>query len=111
MAPRAPRTASTAAGQAIAWPATLPSARMPPHPGQFLESRFLTPLSISQEALAAGLGVSRRRINELCRGRRAISADTAIRLGMYFGTGPELWVNLQQAWDVYQAWRALRAGG
>ena len=49
--------------------------------------------------------------HEACRGRRAISADTAIRLGMYFGTGPELWVNLQQAWDVYQAWRALRAGG
>jgi len=111
MPQRAPRAALTRAGRATAWPGRLPSGRMPPHPGLFLESRFLKPLHISQEALASGLGVSRRRVNELVRGRRAISADTAIRLGLYFGTGPELWVNLQRAWDVYQAWRALRAGG
>jgi addiction module HigA family antidote len=74
----------------------------------FLESRFLKPLKISQETLARGLGVSRRRVNELIRGHRAITPDTAIRLGTYFRTGPEFWMNLQQAWDLYQAWRALR---
>jgi addiction module HigA family antidote len=84
--------------------------RTPPHPGMFLESRFLKPAKISQETLAKGLGVSRRRVNELIRGHRAITPDTAIRLGTYFRTGPEFWMNLQQAWDIYQAWRALRDG-
>ena len=83
----------------------------PPHPGAFLETRFLKPLGISQEALALGLEISRRRVNELVRGRRAISADTALRLGRYFGTGPEFWLSLQQAWDNYLAWRAWRAAG
>lgn len=81
----------------------------PPHPGAFLETRFLKPLNISQEALAEGLSISRRRVNELVRGRRAISSDTAVRLGRYFGTGPEFWLSLQQAWDNYLAWRAWRA--
>ena len=84
--------------------------RTPPHPGVFLESRFLVPLRITQDALAKGLGISRRRVNELVRGRRSISADTAIRLGLYFRTGPEFWLNLQQAWDTYLAWQALRSG-
>ncbi len=84
--------------------------RTPPHPGQFLDSRFLKPLGITQDGLARGLGVSRRRVNELVRGRRAISADTAIRLGLYFRTGPAFWMNLQQAWDMYLAWRAWRRG-
>lgn len=86
------------------------SPRTPPHPGQFLDSRFLQPLGITQDGLARGLGVSRRRVNELVRGRRAISADTAIRLGLYFRTGPEFWMNLQQAWDMSLAWRAWRRG-
>jgi addiction module HigA family antidote len=82
--------------------------RTPPHPGLFLESRFLKPAKISQESLAKGLGVSRRRVNELIRGHRAITPDTAIRLGSFFGTGPEFWMNLQQAWDLFLAWRSLR---
>jgi addiction module HigA family antidote len=82
--------------------------RTPPQPGAFLESRFLTPLGITQDALAKELGVSRRRVNELVRGRRAISADTAIRLGLYFRTGPDFWLNLQQAWDTHLAWQAWR---
>jgi addiction module HigA family antidote len=84
--------------------------RTPQHPGAFLESRFLKPLKISQESLAKGLCVSRRRVNELIRGHRAITPDTAIRLGGYFRTGPEFWLNLQQAWDLYLAWRSLRYG-
>lgn len=94
-----------------ALPATLHGApRTPLHPGGFLESRFLKPLRLSQEQLAKDLGVSRRRINELVRGKRAISADTAIRLGVYFATGPDFWMKLQQSWDMVQAWRAWRRG-
>ncbi|MCU0805128.1 MAG: HigA family addiction module antitoxin [Burkholderiales bacterium] len=78
---------------------------MPPHPGRFLETRFLKPLGISQSELAVALGVSRRRVNELIRGHRAITADTAVRLGMYFGTEPAFWLQLQLAWDVYLATR------
>ena len=82
----------------------------PPHfgrprltPGAFLESRFLQPLGLSQGRLARALGVSRRRINEIIRGHRAISLDTAIRLGDYFGTGPEFWMRLQSSWDMHRA--------
>jgi addiction module HigA family antidote len=82
--------------------------RSPPLPGIFLQTRFLYPLKISQEKLAKGLGVSRRRVNELIRGHRAITPDTALRLGIYFGTGAAFWMNLQQAWDIHRAWHALR---
>ena len=78
-------------------------ARTPPHPGQFLETRFMKPLAISQTELAAALGVSRRRVNELIRGRRAITPDTALRLAMYFGNDPTFWMHLQVAWDMRTA--------
>src|SRR5208282_4794240 len=74
-------------------------------PGMFLETRFLRPLNLSQDALAKHLGVSRRRINEIVRGRRGITTDTAERLGRYFGTGPDFWLSLQQSWDSYKAYR------
>jgi addiction module HigA family antidote len=79
------------------------AGRRPQHPGQFLESRFLKPLSLSQDALARELGISRRRVNEIVNGRRGLTADTALRLARYFGTGPELWLHLQAAWDLYRA--------
>jgi addiction module HigA family antidote len=78
-------------------------------PGLFLETRFLRPLNLSQDALAKHLGVSRRRINEIVRGRRGITTDTALRLGRYFGTGPDFWLSLQQTWDTYKARRRSRA--
>jgi addiction module HigA family antidote len=84
-------------------------ARRPPHPGQFLESRFLKPLSISQTKLAEALGVSRRRVNELINGRRAITPDTAVRLAMYFGNEAAFWMHLQVAWDMHSAVREVRA--
>jgi addiction module HigA family antidote len=90
-------------------PAPARSRRLPPHPGTFLDTRFLRPLGITQDELAHRLGVSRRRVNELVKGRRGISADTALRLGMLFGTGPDIWLDLQQAWDVYQAGRRMLA--
>lgn len=79
------------------------SSRSAPHPGAFLESRFLEPLGISQAELAQAIGVSRRRINELIVGKRSISTDTAIRLSRYFHTDPEFWLSLQMRWDIHQA--------
>ena len=84
-------------------------ARRPPQPGQFLESRFLKPLGISQTDLAKALGVSRRRVNELINGRRAITPDTAVRLAMYFGNEAAFWMHLQVAWDMHSAAREVRA--
>jgi addiction module HigA family antidote len=84
-------------------------ARRPPQPGQFLESRFLAPLGISQTALAKALGVSRRRVNELINGRRAITPDTAVRLGLFFGNEAAFWMHLQVAWDMHTAAREVRA--
>jgi addiction module HigA family antidote len=79
------------------------AGRRPQHPGQFLESRFLKPLALSQDALARELGISRRRVNEIVNGRRGLTADTALRLARYFNTGPELWLHLQAAWDLHLA--------
>jgi antitoxin HigA-1 len=84
-------------------------ARTPPQPGQFLETRFMKPLAISQTDLAAALGVSRRRVNELIRGRRAITPDTALRLAMFFGNDATFWMHLQVAWDMREATRRVRA--
>jgi antitoxin HigA-1 len=85
-------------------------SRTPMHPGHFLESRFLAPLAISQTELASALGISRRRVNEMIRGRRAITPDTAMRLAAYFGTDPMFWMHLQLAWDMHAA-RNLRVVG
>ena len=85
------------------------ASRKPPHPGEFLETRFLKPLHISQTELAAALGVSRRRVNELINGRRAITPVTAVRLGLYFGNDAAFWMHLQVAWDMHVAIREHRA--
>jgi addiction module HigA family antidote len=79
------------------------SARKPPHPGQFLETRFLRPLHLSQSELARALGISRRRVNEFINGRRAITPDTAVRLAVYFGNDAAFWMHLQVAWDMHGA--------
>lgn len=81
------------------------SSRKPPHPGEFLATRFMQPLKISQTELADALGVSRRRVNELINGRRAITADTAVRLALYFGNDAAFWMHLQVAWDMHAAMR------
>jgi addiction module HigA family antidote len=96
----------TAAGGRKARPARLALAsRRPPHPGEFLETRYLRPLAITQTDLAAALGISRRRVNELVNGRRAITPDTAVRLAMYFGNDAAFWMHLQVAWDMHAALR------
>jgi len=86
------------------------ASRTPPHPGQFLQTRFLTPLAISQTDLAAALGVSRRRVNELIRGRRGITPDTAVRLALFFGNDATFWMHLQVAWDMHAAARNVSTG-
>jgi addiction module HigA family antidote len=84
-------------------------SRAPLRPGRFLETRYLRPLGITQKALARDLGISRRRVNELVQGRRGITPDTAIRLALHFGGDAAFWIAMQAAWDMHQAWRALRA--
>jgi addiction module HigA family antidote len=72
----------------------------PMHPGRVLELEFLEPLEITPYALAKAIGVDPPRVYEIVRGRRAITADTALRLARYFGTAPEFWLNLQSHYDL-----------
>ncbi len=75
--------------------------RLPPiHPGKILQEEFLEPLGISQYRLAKDIGVSPRRINEVVHGKRAVSADTALRLSRYFGMSERFWINLQSRYDL-----------
>ena len=76
-------------------------------PGEILNEEFLKPMAITQYRLAKNIGVAPRRINEIVKGRRAITADTALRLGRYFGIAPEFWLNLQQMHDLTKAKLAL----
>ncbi len=83
--------------------------RLPPvHPGEILRDEFLTPMSLSVYRLAKEIKVSRPRLNDVVLGRRAITTDTALRLGRYFGTTPEFWINLQTQYDLDLAQRTVR---
>ncbi|MCB2209823.1 HigA family addiction module antidote protein [bacterium] len=72
----------------------------PIHPGEILLEEFLRPMDISQYWLAKDINVDPWRINEIVHGQRAITADTAFRLGLYFGMKPEFWLNLQTHYDL-----------
>jgi addiction module HigA family antidote len=72
----------------------------PIHPGELLLADFLEPMGISQYRLAQDISVPPRRINEIVHGKRAISADTALRLARYFGTTDRFWLNLQSRFDL-----------
>jgi antitoxin HigA-1 len=75
--------------------------KLPPiPPGEILREEFLVPLGLSQYRLAKDTSVPARRINEIVRGQRAISADTALRLARYFGTSEQFWLNLQAHYDL-----------
>jgi len=77
--------------------------KMPPiHPGEILRDDFLTPMGISQYRLSRDISVPPRRINEIVHGTRSITADTALRLGRYFGVSPQFWLNLQAHYDLDQ---------
>ncbi len=73
------------------------------HPGEVLLEEFLTPMEISQNRLARDIGVPPRRINEIVHGKRAITADTALRLARYFGTSEGFWMGLQADYDLEEA--------
>lgn len=76
-------------------------SKLPPiHPGEVLREDFLSPLGLTQYRLAKGLCVPARRINEIVHGKRAITADTALRLGRFFKNEPRFWLNLQVAYDL-----------
>ncbi len=77
------------------------------HPGEILLEEFLVPMDISQNALARGIAVPPRRINEIVLGKRAISADTALRLARYFGTSEQFWMGLQSDYDLEEARKQL----
>ncbi len=72
----------------------------PVHPGKLLLREFLEPMGISQRGLAQDIGVPPRRVNEIVLGKRGISADTALRLGRYFGMSAGFWLNLQKRYEM-----------
>ena len=79
-----------------------------PHPGEILLEEFLKPMKVSQNRLAMELRVPCHRMNEIVRGRRGITADSALRLSRFFGTTPDFWLNLQIAYDLVAAKEHLR---
>ena len=77
------------------------------HPGEVLLEEFLTPMGISQNALARAAGVPPRRINEIVLGKRGVTADTAVRLAAVLGTSERFWLGLQADFDLEEAHRSL----
>ena len=77
--------------------------RVRTHPGEILNEEYLVPLGLSARQLADSIGVPPNRISDIVRERRGITADTAIRLGRYFGTDPRFWLNMQQGYELSKA--------
>jgi len=82
---------------------TVENRMRPIHPGEILREEFLVPLGLSANALALGLQVAAPRINDIVRERRAVTADTALRLAQFFGTSAEFWMGLQADYDAARA--------
>jgi addiction module HigA family antidote len=78
-------------------------AKVISHPGEILKEEFLDEMDISVYALSKAIGVPRSRMNDIVLGRRGITADTAVRLGRFFDTDPQSWINLQSYYDVVMA--------
>ncbi|MEM7114858.1 MAG: HigA family addiction module antitoxin [Chloroflexota bacterium] len=87
----------------------LPTDRPPTHPGEMLLEEFLKPLGITQSAFAIQLGVSFPRLNEVIRGKRAVTPNTALRLAQVLGMPADFWLGLQQDWDLWHAMRSEQA--
>jgi len=88
----------------------VPTSRPPTHPGEMLKAEFLDPLGLTQRELASRLGVSYPRVNELVHARRGVTPDTALRLERLLGVEAQFWLNLQLAWELYQARHSPEAG-
>lgn len=84
--------------------------RAPTHPGEVLQKDFLEPIGMTQTELARRLDVPFQRVNQIINRRRAITPDTALRLGRLFGTPPELWLDLQLKWELHEAAGSEEAG-
>ena len=81
----------------------LHTERKPVTVGEMLVEEFLTPMELTQSALAQAMGVPRKLVNELCNNRRAVTADTALMLARVFGNTPEFWLNVQRRTDIWEA--------
>ncbi len=88
---------------------TRSKARKPTHPGEILREDVLPALDITQGELAEKLGVSRRTVSEILHGRRPVTADMAIRIGRFCGNGPEIWLRMQAALDLWELERSNAA--
>jgi antitoxin HigA-1 len=87
----------------------LPGKRPPTHPGEMLLDEFVKPLGITQTELARHLGVSYPRLNEIIKGRRSVTPDTALRLSRVLGMSADFWLGLQQDWDLWHAMNSPQA--
>lgn len=87
----------------------LPRQRPPTRPGEMLLEEFVKPLAITQSELATRLGISFPRLNEIIRGKRAITSDTALRLARVLGMSADFWLGLQSDWDLWHAMRSAKA--
>src|SRR6266511_4980149 len=87
----------------------LPTKRPPTHPGEMLLEEFLKPLGISQSTFAVRLGISFPRLNEIIRGKRGVTPDTALRLAQVLGMPADFWLGLQLDWDLWHAMRGASA--
>ena len=87
---------------------TGPMKRRPTHPGEMLREDFLPDYGLTVSGLAGAIGVSRQSVNELLRGRRAVSPAMALRLAKLFGNSPEFWLNAQRAVDLWDAAQAIK---
>jgi len=85
----------------------IPTHRAPTHPGEMLLEEFLKPKSLTQVEAAEKMGMSVNRLNEIIRGKRGVTADTALRLAKLLKTTPQFWLNLQNQWDLYHAKRDM----
>jgi addiction module HigA family antidote len=83
----------------------IPTEREPTHPGEMLREEFLIPLGMTQRDLADSIQVPYQRVNEIVRRKRGVTPSTALRLAKFFGTSAAFWMNLQQRWDLFQAYR------
>jgi antitoxin HigA-1 len=107
---RASRAGAALEKNALARGRRLPRQRPPTHPGEMLLEEFLKPLGITQSELATHLGVSFPRLNEIVRGRRGVTPDTALRLARVLGMPADFWLGLQLDWDLWHALHGKNAG-
>lgn len=85
----------------------IPESRAPTPPGEVLLEEFFKPFGLSPVEAAKRIGIPLKRLNEVIRGKRGITADTAVRLSRLLSTTPEFWMNLQMACDLYRAFHAI----